>query len=131
MITNRLRNIFALSISVFILHGLEEYYTNFYDMDIFFKIALGPLLTMPTAQATFLLLQIMFWLILIISLLILANNKWHAKLMIIPGLIYIFETHHIIKAIIVSGYYPGLITTFAFPVIAYFFWKELLPILKK
>ncbi|TSC78393.1 MAG: hypothetical protein G01um101433_269 [Parcubacteria group bacterium Gr01-1014_33] len=45
--------------------------------------------------------------------------------MVIPGLIYIFELHHIWKALFSWAYYPGAITATAFPVIAFLFWKEL------
>ena len=76
-------------------------------------------------QATFLLFQIMIWLLLVISFFLIQNKKWQLRLMVIPGLIYIFELHHIWKALFSWAYYPGAITATAFPVIAFLFWKEL------
>ncbi len=81
---------------------------------------------MPVLQSTFLLFQIMIWLFLIIFLFLITNEKWQLRLMIIPGLIYIFELHHLWKALIAWGYYPGLITAIAFPIVGFLFWKELL-----
>jgi len=125
MISNRLKIIFALSIPIFIAHGLEEYFTGFFNADNIFRFVFSPFETMPVLQASFLLFQIMLWLLLIISLLLITSEKWQFRLMIIPGLIYIFELHHLWKALISWGYYPGLITALFFPIIAFLFWKEL------
>ena len=126
MISTKLRKFFLISIVLFIIHGLEEYFTGFYDVDPIFKYFFGPFERMSNLQALFLLFQIMLWLLLIISLLLIASKKWQLSLMIIPGLVYIFELHHIYKAVTVGGYYPGLITALAFPFIAFYFWKELI-----
>ena len=126
MISKRLKNIFAISIPVFMAHGLEEYFTGFFDIDNISRFVFSPLETMPVLQATFLLLQIMIWLLLIVSLLLITNVKWQLRLMIIPGLIYIFELHHLWKAVMSWGYYPGSVTAIAFPIIGFLFWKELL-----
>jgi small-conductance mechanosensitive channel len=40
--------------------------------------------------------------------------------------VYISELHHIWKAVVSWSYYPGLITALAFPVIGFFFWRELI-----
>ena len=126
MISKKLKNIFLVSIPVFIAHGLEEYFNNFYNKDPIFKFLFKPFEIMSVPQATFLLLQIMLWLLLIISFLLIASEKWQLRLMIILGLIYIFELHHFLEALIHGGYYPGVITAIAFPIIGFAFWKELL-----
>ena len=126
MSTKKLKNIFLISIPVFIAHGLEEYFTGFYNIDSFSKFVFGHFESMSIYQATFLIFQIMIWLLLVISFLLISNNKWQLRLMIIPGLIYIFEIHHIIKALTSFSYYSGLITALPFPIIGFFFWKELL-----
>ena len=46
--------------------------------------------------------------------------------MFVPGIIFIYELHHLYKAVLTGGYYPGLITALLFPVIGYFYWRELL-----
>ncbi len=126
MISQRLKNIFVLSIPVFIAHGLEEYLTGFYNTDSHIKFIFGYLNTLPNPQATFLLFQIMLWLALIVFAFLISNGKWRLGLMVIPGLIYIYELHHIFKAFSVGKYYPGLITALVFPIIVFLFWKELL-----
>ncbi|MBI1866523.1 MAG: HXXEE domain-containing protein [Candidatus Staskawiczbacteria bacterium] len=126
MIYKKLKTIFAISIPVFIAHGLEEYFTGFYNVDNISKFVFRLFETMTIAQATFLLFQIMIWLLLIISFLLITNEKWQLGLMIIPGLIYIFELHHIWKALVSWNYYPGMITAIAFPIVGFLFWKELL-----
>lgn len=127
MITSRLKYLFLISIPVFIAHGLEEYFTGFYDIDQLDQIVFSPLAAMSTHQATFAMFQIMFWILLIVSfLLIFKYERWRLYLITFLGLIFIFELHHLYKAVAVGGYYPGLISALAFPVLGFFWWKELL-----
>jgi len=125
MISSKLKNIFGLSIPLFIAHGLEEYLTSFYNIDPHSLFVFHPFADMPIHQATFLLFQIMIWLLFGVAFLLLSGPKWQMRLMILLGLGYVYEMHHIIKALYVGGYYPGLITALGFPVIAFFFWREL------
>ncbi len=125
MISNKLKIIFALSIPLFIAHGIEEFVTHFYDTDAWDQAIFGNLFgNLSTHGATFITFQIMLWLLLIISFLLLLGEKWQFRILAIAGVIYIYELHHIIKAVSVGGYYPGLVTALVFPVIAYFFWRE-------
>lgn len=126
MITNRLKSIFGLSIPLFIAHGLEEYLTGLYNIDSHVAFQFGGLAKLPNMQALFLLFQIMVWLMLIIGYLLLLGPKWQLRLMLIPGTVFVYELHHLYKAFIQGGYYPGLITALAFPIIGFLFWKELL-----
>lgn len=131
MISNKLKTIFALSIPLFIAHGIEEFATHFYNTDAWDQAISGNLFgNLSTHGATFVTFQIMFWLLLIISSLLLLGEKWQFRILAIAGVIYIYELHHIIKAVSVGGYYPGLITALAFPIVAYFFWREWFRILK-
>ncbi len=126
MITNRLKAIFVLSIPVFIAHGLEEIYMGFFDIDSQVAFVFGKLAGLPEMKGIFILFQIMLWFTLIVSAFLIGNEKWRLRLMIIPGLIYIYEFYHFYRAIEIGGYYPGLVTAFLFPVVGYFYWKELL-----
>ena len=126
MISNKLKTIFYISIPVFMAHGLEEFFNGFYNVDWSFKFVFGFLNTMTIPQATFLVFQIMLWLAFIVFAFLIASERWRLRLMILPGLIYIFELHHIWKALGSWSYYPGVITAIAFPVIGFLFWKELL-----
>ena len=126
MISNKLKTIFYISIPVFMAHGLEEFFNGFYNVDWSFKFVFGFLNTMTIPQATFLVFQIMLWLAFIGVAFLIASEKWRLRLMLLPGVIYIFELHHIWKALEGWSYYPGAITAIAFPFIAFFFWRELL-----
>ncbi len=131
-ITRKLRNIFGLSVLLFIAHGVEEFLTHFYESDALDQAIFGNLFgTLSTHGATFVTFQIMFWLLLSISFLLLLGEKWQFRILAIAGVIYIYESHHIIKAILEGGYYPGLITSLAFPFLAILFWKEWFRIYKK
>lgn len=126
MISSKLKTIFGLSIPLFIAHGLEEYFTGFYNIDSHFLFVFRRFVDISVYQATFLIFQIMIWLLFSISFLLISGVKWQLRLMILLGLGYIYETHHIMKAIYFSSYYPGLITALGFPIIAFFFWRELI-----
>lgn len=123
MISKRLNDLFGISTLLFILHGLEEYFNNFYNIDSHSKFLLKPFLSITDYQTSFLTFQIILWTVL---LLVYFSKKLPVWLAIFIGLIYIYELHHIIKAIQVGGYYPGLISALGFPVIAFLYWKELI-----
>lgn len=126
MITNKLKTIFGLSIPLFIAHGIEEYLTGFYALDRWEEWIFGLLPFTSIHQAMFATFQAMFWLMLVLSLLMLLGTKWQLRLLMVLGFIYILELHHIIKALLAMSYYPGLITALPFPVIGYLYWRELL-----
>lgn len=124
--TKRLQQLFLILIPLFILHGLEEVFTGFYSIDSQVEFWFGNLNLLPTPQATFILFQIMIWLMLIVSYLLLLGPKWQLRLMFIPGIIFVYELHHLYKAIDVGGYYPGLITAIPLYLVGFLFWKELI-----
>ena len=126
MISQKLRALFYISVPVFIAHGLEEIFNGFYNVDWFFKFAFGFLETISVPQATFIVFQIMIWLAFVVFSFLITSEKWRLRLMLLPGIIYIFELHHIWKAFESWSYYPGVITAIAFPIIGFLFWKELI-----
>ena len=127
MISNKLKTIFALSIPLFIAHGIEEFATHFYDADAWDQAIFGNLFgNLSTHGATFVTFQVMLWLLLIVSYLLISSEQWRFRLMFILGIIFIYELHHLYKAVMLGGYYPGLVTALLFPVIGYFYWRELL-----
>lgn len=130
MITQRLKSLFLLSIPLFIAHGLEEILTGFYKTDSQVEFWLGRLNFLPTPQATFILFQIMIWLMLIISYLLLLGPKWQLWLMFIPGIVFVYELHHLYKALGTGGYYPGIVTAVPLYILGFFLWKELIKNLK-
>lgn len=126
VVTPKLQQLFLISIPLFIAHGLEEYLTGFYKIDSDVRFVFGWAQDMSSMQAVFLTFQIMFWLTLIVSYLLISNIQWAKRLMFVPGIIFIYELHHLYKAVVVSDYYPGLLTALFFPIIGYFYWSELL-----
>lgn len=123
---NKLKSIFLLSIPLSIVHGIEEYITGFYSTDNFSKLFFSYSENMGSIEAAFITFQVMFWLILIISAILITKPKWQIYIMLIPGLIYIFELHHLVKAVMVLSYYPGALTALFFPIIGFFYWQQLL-----
>ena len=130
MISNKLKNIFALSIPLFIAHGIEEFLTHFYDIDAHDQAIFGLLSSLSNHGATFVVFQIMLWLLLIVFYLLISSEQWRFRLMFIPGIIFIYELHHLYKAVMLVGYYPGLVTALLFPIVGYLYWKELLKLNK-
>ena len=126
MISSKLKTLFLISIPIFIGHGFEEYFTGFYNVDPSFKFVFHFFETMSMPQATFLVYQILLLLSLVILAFVVASDMWRLRLMVIPGLFYIFELDHFWQAFLVWGYYPGVITAIAFPIIGFLYWKELL-----
>jgi len=126
MITKKLKNIFSISVLLLIAHGIEEYVTGFYNIDSSFSFVFQPLFDMSVPQATFLVFQIMIWIGLIVFVFLIASEKSRLWLMTIPATILILEAYHVVEALIIGGYYPGLITAVFLPIIGIFLWKELI-----
>lgn len=122
----KLRTIFAWSIPVFMMHGIEEYVMGFPNADPIFGFVFQPILMMDMADAVFITFQIMLWVLLIMALLMLHGEQWQRHLLVVPGMMYLFEFHHIFEAIVRKNYYPGMFTAILFPVFAVLFWKEYL-----
>ena len=131
MISQKLKTVFYISIPVFIAHGLEEFFNNFYSIVWSTKLVFGFLNEMSVPQATFLVFQIMLWLTLIIFAFLITSEKWRLRLMFLPGMIFIVELHHPWSVITSWGYYPGAITAIPLLILGFLFWKELLSNYKK
>ncbi|HCB35095.1 MAG TPA: hypothetical protein DEP25_00460, partial [Candidatus Taylorbacteria bacterium] len=116
---------FGLSIPLFILHGIEEYRTGFYNVDKLYQFIFRPFSEMSGNQVMFITFQIMLWLLLVVSFLLVASERWRLRMIAVLGVVYILELQHIWKAVVSWSYHPGLITALAFPVIGFFFWREL------
>jgi len=124
MITQRLKNIFLLLIPIFIVHGLEEYFTDFYHIDPSIQAVFGRFGF--SLSSTFLVFQIVLWLLLIVGFILLRKYILYKTISMIMGGLLVFELWHIYKAIMVGGYYPGLYTALLFPIVGYFYWRELI-----
>ena len=128
--SKKLRYIIFISIFIFILHSVEEYLTGFYNVDSFFNFVFGDSNIFPSLKINFIVFQVIWWLFLLIILSLSFKNKLSSLFLFLFGLVYIFELHHIIKALVFNIYYPGLITSILFPVLGFFYWRELIINLK-
>lgn len=124
--SQKLKNLFYISIPLFIIHGLEELLNGFYNVDRSVKFTFGFLYEMPVPQATFWVFQIMLWLALVVFAFLITSEKWRLRLALLPGIIFIIELHHPWSAIVSWSYYPGLISSIPVLVVGFLFWKELL-----
>ena len=128
MISRRLHRLFGLSIPFFIIHGVEEYWFGFYDVYPLFHSTATIFQTTP--QGIFLVFQIMWWLMLLMVFLTSLGGEWQLIPMTMLGLIYLYELNHPFGALFQGSYYPGLLTSLPFPIIAFLFWRELLRIFR-
>ena len=124
MASKKLKLLFAISIPIFMVHGLEELWTNFYSVDTHYHALIGALHGMPVYKATFLLFNVMTWLWLITSLLLITNPKWQLRLAFLPMVLYVFELHHLIDIARALRYTPGAITGLAFPFLAVLYGRQ-------
>lgn len=126
MISQKLKTIFIISVPIFIVHGLEEFFNNFYNIDWSTKLFFGFLNHMSVPQATFLVFQIMLWLTLIVFAFTIASEKWRLRLMLLPGIIFLVELRHPWSVVTSLDYYPGAISAIPLLILGFLFWKELL-----
>jgi hypothetical protein len=124
MASRQLKWIFGISIPIFMAHGLEEWATCFYGVDSHYKWLFSPFDGMPANKATFLLFNLMAWLWLWTGLLLSLSPKWQLPLAILPGILYLFELHHFLDLYQHRRYTPGLVTSAAFPFLAFLFWRQ-------
>lgn len=123
MVSNRIKSLLLLSIPIFVAHEIEEWVFEFWNMDNTTLAVAKYFDNIP--QSVFIVWNFAFLLSLIFVALLVRGGKWTWFMLCIPGLIFIYELNHVIKAISVGGYYPGLYTSLIFPVIGFLYWKEL------
>lgn len=126
MISKKLRNLFLISIPLFVAHGIEEYLTRFYDIYPLLNFSWTENIFQSIPQATFFMFQTMWWLLIIVIYILLRRDKGTIYLMTFVGLVYIYEITHILSAVIVQSYTPGFTTGLLFPFMAFLYWKELI-----
>lgn len=125
MISDKLKKITFLSLLLIFAHGIEEIITGFWKVDSVLMTFNERLVSIP--HAVYWASHIPFWLFLIPMFLLVLGGKWTLRVLALFGLIFVVEIHHILGALFVTQtYYPGLITAIFYPIIGFFFWKELI-----
>lgn len=124
MISSKLKTIFIISIPIFIAHGLEEFFTKFYNVDKSFLLTVGKI--SDNLALAFIFYQITLWLLLLLAYFLFRKNKLVLPISIIFIFVMTLELQHLYETLITGKYYPGTYTAVLFPIIAFFFLKELL-----
>lgn len=123
MITSRLRTIMAICIALFVLHGIEEWFSGFYDVDPTFGLAAR--FAPSKAAAVFVGAQLIVWVMLVVFYVLLLGAKWRLRALALFGLVVTFEIEHLVAALVKREYYPGSVTSALFVPMAALFWIEL------
>jgi len=124
MISNKLKRIIVLSIALFYLHGLEEILTGFHIQDPFIEFFSSLFMNVP--EAVYYVSHVLWWIFVPVLLLLLLGGKWVYRVLAVFGIVYVLELHHVLKALLASQYYSGMITAFFYPVFGYFYWRTLI-----
>lgn len=102
---------------LFVVHGIEEYVTGFHTID-------------PTLQALSLrtglnVLTIFLFIQIIVLLILLWLIRYQKMLLAFILLLSFLELEHVFRGVIQNKYYPGMLTALGFPIITFFYLKEL------
>ena len=125
MITEKLKKLTFLSLILIYAHGLEEILMGFYKVPSVLMIWNDHLTSIP--EAVYYASHIPWWLFLIPMFLLVLGGKWTLRVLALFGIVFVFEIHHLLGALFIThGYYPGLITAIFYPIIGFFYWKELI-----
>jgi len=124
MISRNLKSLFFLSLFLIAAHGVEELLTGFRHTDSF-VLAPASYLNM-TPEMFYWVFHIIWWTLLPTAYIILRKSTILLPLLTLFSVVFVFELHHVIKALISAQYYPGMITAFFYPILGIFFYKELL-----
>lgn len=122
MLTTRLKLIVFLSVITMIIHGIEEIYQGFYETYALFARVSAMFST--KAEALFIGFQITWWAALVLFSVLLFNETWRFRVVLLFGLLLLYENQHIYHAITERKYYPGLITALLMLPLSIAFWRE-------
>lgn len=126
MISKRLLNILILTLGLIYLHGLEEIISGTFPFNDPWMVYFGNLFGTKT-EVFYWTFHGMWWLLVPIGIILLrGSRKLVFSLLTLFGILYFIELHHPIKAILAGHYYPGMITGLMYPILGFFYWKELL-----
>lgn len=124
MISRNLQFLFLLSLFLITAHGIEETLTGFRHADSFVIVLAN--YTNMTPEMFYWVFHIIWWTLLPSVYIFLRKSTVMLPLLTLFSIVFMFESHHIIKAIIANQYYPGMITAFFYPILGVFFYRELI-----
>lgn len=124
MISNKLERIFLISLFLIYIHGVEEIIGGFQHFDSF--MIFGAKYFSTTPEMFYWISHLIWWFSVPLIFIVFKKYRFILLIMAIYGTVFIIEFHHVIKAFIAKSYYPGTITALFYPLIGFFYWKELL-----
>lgn len=128
MVSKKLKSITFVALGVIYLHGVEEILMGFYQNDSTMKL-FGHYFNLSANE--FYWISHLIWWITLPILFLLVVKKQLFWLMVLFGIVFIVEIHHLIKAAQAMTYYPGMLTAIFYPIIGFFYWRELIINLRK
>lgn len=124
MVSKKLVRLFSLALLLIAAHGVEEYVSGFLYQDRF--VWYFSSLANTKEELFYWTFHIMWWALLLIVYALILGKRWSLYIMALFALVFPFELHHVIKSIIAGKYYPGMITGILYPLLGFFYWKEVL-----
>ena len=111
---------------LFALHVTEEYLTNFIYLDRIFIFLSKPFIYIASPLIIFTVFQIILWTTMISGYFYSKERNKIKNYLLVISAITLFETHHIIEAIIAKSYYPGTGTAIFIIIIGLplLFWRD-------
>ena len=137
MVPNKKIKIILLSLPILVLvHGIEEYIVGLriaVSESMVTGVSLLPVFSNLSKFQSIYIVYIIMQVILftVIAALLTDLKKLRIFVLLIIGLLPIYQTHHIIEAVINLKYNPGLYTSFLFFFIGIVYIKEMVILSKK
>lgn len=129
MVTKRFQIILALSILLNYLHGVECVITKFYTLQPNFYFFTEYFHTI--SESVYFVFHGSFWIFILLAFFLLKGGKWIFIPLVLYGTVFFTEFHHFIRGALLMQYYPGMITSFLFPIVGIFYWKEMVALWNK
>lgn len=124
VISSKLKQLFLLAIVLSIAHGIEELATGFYNTDRSFLLTVGKV--GGNLAVAFVIYWLILWGLFWLAYMLVVRGKWIRILSGIVGVVMLLELQHLYEVVATGKYYPGAYTAILFPIIGFFFWKELI-----
>lgn len=127
-VTNQFKYILVATLIAMLLHTVEEFITKLWNFDPFMIYMSAHF--QISGVVIYSIIQVLVLVLIIVVLVLAFKNRLNKSLAILLGLVFFFELLHLYNSIKILGYYPGLYTGIALIVIGYFYWRELVIIMK-
>lgn len=129
MLSERLKKLFIISLLLIYAHGIEEVITGFQYNDSFMIFFADYFNTTP--ELFYWISHLIWWISLPLLFILFKPHRLGLPLMILFSIVFVVEIHHVIKGLVSGSYYPGMVTALVYPVMGFFFWKQLIQDLRK